>query len=133
MSKFKRMQQLAFGKTISNPVPLTESKLPEKIKEMVMSALSEKKKPKKEADTLEPETEESIPTETSTEVPADTLEPSSPADGADIDPQVKAIQDALQKAYAGAKALGDEKLTNQIGNTITMLVRTQVLGGQQGV
>jgi hypothetical protein len=37
----------------------------------------------------------------------------------------------LQKAFAQAKTLGDEKLMNQIGNTITMLVRTQVLGQQQ--
>ena len=29
-----------------------------------------------------------------------------------------------------AKALNDEKLVNQIGNTITMLVRTQVVGQQ---
>jgi len=48
----------------------------------------------------------------------------------DIDPKVKAIQDSLSKALANAKALGDEKLVNQIGNTITMLVRTQVVGQQ---
>lgn len=48
----------------------------------------------------------------------------------DIDPTVKSIQDSLQKAFAQAKTLGDEKLMNQIGNTITMLVRTQVLGAQ---
>ena len=55
----------------------------------------------------------------------------APTDGGmDINPNVKSIQDSLQKAYVSAKELGDEKLINQIGNTITMLVRTQVLGGQ---
>ncbi len=66
-----------------------------------------------------------------TEMPADdTLAPTS-TDEIDIDPKVKAIQDSLSKALANAKALGDEKLVNQIGNTITMLVRTQVVGQQQ--
>ena len=64
------------------------------------------------------------------EMPEDTMAP-EPVDGADIDPTVKSIQDSLQKAFAQAKTLGDEKLIAQIGNTITMLVRTQVLGGQQ--
>ena len=70
----------------------------------------------------------------------DTLEPTdagaemdmsgAPDTGIDIDPKVKHIQDLLQKAYANAKEVGDEKLMTQIGNTITMVVRNQVLGGQ---
>jgi len=63
--------------------------------------------------------------------PMDTVAPEASTIG-DIDPTVKSIQDSLQKAFAQAKTLGDEKLMNQIGNTITMLVRTQVLG-QQGM
>ena len=58
------------------------------------------------------------------------MAPSAP-EGMDIDPKVKSIQDSLQKAYANAKALGDEKLATQIGNTLTMLLRDQVLGGGQ--
>ena len=46
----------------------------------------------------------------------------------DIKPEIKTIQDLLQKALANAQQLGDEKLIKQIGNTLTMLVRTQVLG-----
>jgi hypothetical protein len=61
--------------------------------------------------------------------PIDTMAPEADTIG-DIDPTVKSIQDSLQKAFAQAKTLGDEKLMNQIGNTITMLVRTQVLGQQ---
>jgi hypothetical protein len=60
-------------------------------------------------------------------MPEDTIAP-EPTDGADIDPTVKSIQDSLQKAYALAQQLGDEKLATQIGNTLTMLLRDQVLG-----
>ncbi len=48
-----------------------------------------------------------------------------------MDPLVKKAQDDFNKAYASAKALGDEKLTTQMGNTVMMLVRTHILGGKQ--
>jgi hypothetical protein len=69
------------------------------------------------------------PQPTDDEVPSDTMTPEASAE-IDIDPKVKTIQDSLSKALANAKALGDEKLVQQIGNTITMLVRTQVVGQQ---
>lgn len=107
---------------------LTESTLRNKIKELVQSTLGEAKKKKKEAD-VAPQ-EDVVDMDMSAEVPAeDTLAPAS-TDEIDIDPKVKTIQDSLSKALANAKALGDEKLVNQIGNTITMLVRTQVVGQQ---
>lgn len=133
MSKqFEHMQKLAFGKIITESLTsqnLTESELRNKIKELVQSTLGEaKKKKKKEAD-VAPQ-EDVVDMDMSAEVPAeDTLAPTS-TDEIDIDPKVKAIQDSLSKALANAKALGDEKLVNQIGNTITMLVRTQVVGQQ---
>jgi hypothetical protein len=129
--QFKHMQKLAFGKIITeslNSQNLTESELRNKIKELVQSTLGEAKKKKKEAD-VAPQ-EDVVDVDMSAEVPAeDTLAPTS-TDEIDIDPKVKAIQDSLSKALANAKALGDEKLVNQIGNTITMLVRTQVVGQQ---
>lgn len=129
--QFKHMQKLAFGKIIAeslNSQNLTESELRNKIKELVQSTLGEAKKKKKEAD-VAPQ-EDVVDMDMSAEVPAeDTLAPTS-TDEIDIDPKVKAIQDSLSKALANAKALGDEKLVNQIGNTITMLVRTQVVGQQ---
>jgi hypothetical protein len=64
-----------------------------------------------------------------TEIPSDTMAPDMSSE-IDIDPKVKSIQDSLSKALANVKALGDEKLVNQIGNTIIMLVRTQVVGQQ---
>jgi hypothetical protein len=136
MKEFEKMQKLAFGhvvpalKTIQNPpISLTESTLKTKIKELVHSTLGEAKKKKKEED-VAPQEDVDLEMSATEEMPEDTISPES-VDGADIDPTVKSIQDSLQKAFAQAKTLGDEKLIAQIGNTITMLVRTQVLGGQQ--
>ncbi len=129
-NQFEKMQKLAFGKAITenNPQSLTESSLKDKIKELVHSSLGEaKKKKKKEAD-VAPQ-EDIIDMGMNMDTPSDTIAPAS-TDEIDIDPKVKAIQDSLSKALANAKALGDEKLVNQIGNTITMLVRTQVVGQQ---
>lgn len=133
MSKqFEHMQKLAFGKVIteSNPQSLTESALKDKIKELVHSSLGEaKKKKKKEVDVAPQEDAIDMDMGMDMDTPSDTIAPAS-TDEIDIDPKVKTIQDSLSKALANAKALGDEKLVNQIGNTITMLVRTQVVGQQ---
>jgi hypothetical protein len=45
----------------------------------------------------------------------------------DVDPNVKAVQDALTQAQAAAEKLGDEKLTDQIGNTITFFTRSHIV------
>jgi hypothetical protein len=138
MSKqFENMQKLAFGKVVTEPKLLTENNLRSKIKELVHSSLGEAKKKKKEPEDVAPQ-DDSVEldmdmdtTEPSldTEIPTDTMTPDV-SNEIDIDPKVKAIQDSLSKALANAKALGDEKLVQQIGNTITMLVRTQVVGQQ---
>jgi hypothetical protein len=44
----------------------------------------------------------------------------------EVDPNVKAVQDALTAAQAAAADLGDEKLTDQIGNTITFFTRQHI-------
>jgi Holliday junction resolvase RusA-like endonuclease len=103
----------------------TKSALKAYIREVI---LNEAKKKKKED--VAPQEDIDIDMDMSTEeTPTDAMAPETSAE-VDIDPKVKAIQDALNKALANAKALGDEKLVNQIGNTITMLVRTQVVGQQ---
>lgn len=48
-----------------------------------------------------------------------------------VNPNVKAVQDALTQAQAAARTLGDDKLTDQIGNTITFFTRTHIVGGEQ--
>ena len=131
---YEHMQKLAFGKVVTPTAqPLNESNLKDKIKELVHSSLGEAKKKKKkdvapQDDTvdLDLSMDAEAPAE---EMPTDTITPETPSD-IDIDPKIKSVQDYLQKAYANAKELGDEKLMTQIGNTITMVVRNQVLGGQ---
>jgi len=150
MSKqFLHMQKLAGLITESEYKKLStlnESDLKNKIRELVFSSLDEaKKKKKKEKDVAPQEdTEVTTPIDTTTDTetttstdttttPTDTAPQADTTGEVDIDPKVKAIQDSLQKALANAKQLSDEKLVKQIGNTLTMLVRTQVLGTQQTV
>jgi len=119
---------------------ISESALKNKIKELVHSSLGEAKKKKKPEDIapqddsveldMGPDAEEPS-MDAGAEVSTDTMSPEVSSE-IDIDPKVKSIQDSLSKALANAKALGDEKLVNQIGNTITMLVRTQVVGNNMG-
>ena len=45
----------------------------------------------------------------------------------EVDPNVKAVQDALTQAQAAAQQLGDKKLMDQIGNTITFFTRAHVV------
>ena len=127
-NSFEHMQKLAFGKIITGAEKevLTENALKAKIKELVHSSLGEAKKKKKEED-VAPQEDIDLEMSATEEMPEDTIAP-EPTDGADIDPTVKSIQDLLQKAYALAQQLGDEKLATQIGNTLTMLLRDQVLG-----
>lgn len=141
MSKqFEHMQKLAFGKVLIKESMVNKKFTTEALKAHIREiVLDEAKKKKGEKEDVAPQEDvdvdlnmgdEQLPAEpTGEEPPMDTVAPDA---GGDIDPTVKSIQDSLQKAFAQAKTLGDEKLMNQIGNTITMLVRTQVLG-QQGV
>lgn len=135
--QFENMQKLAFGKKLINESTekMTKSLLKQKIKEMILNEMNEAKKKKDKPEDVAPQEDVdldlNIGGESNSEPSMDTV---TPTDGSmDIDPTIKSIQDSLQKAFAASKQLGDEKLTNQIGNTITMLVRTQVLGAQQGM
>jgi len=51
----------------------------------------------------------------------------------EVDPTIKAVQDALTQAQAAAQQLGDPKLTDQIGNTITFFTRSHVVNKQGAV
>lgn len=46
---------------------------------------------------------------------------------------VKGLQDSLEAALEAAKQMGDEKLVDQIGNTITFFTRTHVVKERQNV
>jgi hypothetical protein len=62
-----------------------------------------------------------------TEVAADGEENIDVDTTTEVDPNVKAVQDALTQAQAAAQKLGDPKLTDQIGNTITFFTRAHVV------
>lgn len=96
-------------------------------------SLNEAKKKSKDVapqEDIELDLDTEVPAEPAAEPAAEPMaEPASaPSGELDIKPEIKTIQDLLQKALANAQQLGDEKLIKQIGNTLTMLVRTQVLG-----
>jgi hypothetical protein len=50
----------------------------------------------------------------------------------EVDPNVKSVQDALTQAQAAAQQLGDKKLMDQIGNTITFFTRSHVVEKPKG-
>lgn len=58
------------------------------------------------------------------EIPLDTPDEKISTD--QVDPIVKDIQDALTQAQAAAEKLNDDKLSKQIGNTITMFTRSHI-------
>lgn len=136
MKQFEHMQKLAFGETIpaiKHYDTLNESNnLKDTIKGLIHKSLGESKKKKKD---VAPQEDIDIEDITNTDDSVDNQDVSqddTPSE-VDINPNIKAIQDSLNKAMANAQQLGDEKLINQIGNTITMLVRTQVVGQQQNI
>jgi|688.fasta_scaffold12932_8 hypothetical protein len=116
-NQFTRMQKIAGLITESleeNITSISKSDFKNMIREMV---LAEAKKDKKEEEVdveMDAETEE-IPTE---ETPTEDTPEGNPDD----------ILDALKTALGGAKALGDEKLIDQIGNTITFYTRVHIVG-----
>ena len=109
----------------------------ESLKEIILDeykSLNEAKKKKSKdvapQEDIELDLDTEVPAEPAAEPAAEPMAEPAPASSGELDikPEIKTIQDLLQKALANAQQLGDEKLIKQIGNTLTMLVRTQVLG-----
>ena len=75
---------------------------------------------------LEEAEEEVEDEEVDVEVGDEEVETTDVETTAEVDPNIKAVQDSLTAAQAAAAALGDEKLTDQIGNTITFFTRQHV-------
>jgi len=91
---------------------ISKSDFKNMIREMV---LAEAKKDEKEEEDVEIEDTETVDTE---EMPTEETPQGNPDD----------ILDSLKTALDGAKALGDEKLVDQIGNTITFYTRVHIVG-----
>jgi hypothetical protein len=122
---------------------MKKSELKNKIKEMVLAEVdldidNMEDAPESEVDFLAEvdailaEADEETDTETAdaeVETPEGTedVEVTDTTTTAEVDPNVKAVQDALTQAQAAAQQLGDAKLTDQIGNTITFFTRSHVV------
>jgi hypothetical protein len=95
------------------------------------NSIDEAKKKKKDEESedisIEDITDE-VPTD---EAPAEETETTIDVTTDQVNPNIKAVQDALTQAQAAAKTLGDDKLTDQIGNTITFFTRAHIVGGDQ--
>jgi hypothetical protein len=88
---------------------------------MVIKAAQEEAMNLKEADETEKDTAEAE------DVTVDDTETIDTETTTEVNPDVKAVQDALTQAQAAAQKLGDAKLTDQIGNTITFFTRAHVV------
>jgi len=88
---------------------------------MVIKAAQEEAMNLKEADETEKDTAEAE------DVTVDDTETIDTETEVEVDPNVKAVQDALTQAQVAAQKLGDPKLTDQIGNTITFFTREHVV------
>ena len=89
------------------------SELKAKIKETILAELS-----LSEAD------EDEVDVDIEDEVSVDVEEP---AEAAGLSSDEQEIQDNLKMAYDNAVAIGDQKLADQIGNSITFFTRTHVV------
>lgn len=114
---------------MTKKVKMTKSKLKEKIREEILSALNEEEnfealldEDKKE----DKEEEDEMDTEVDVDMDVATEEP-TPAPASGLSAEEQEIQNSLKIAYDNAAAIGDEKLANQIGNSITFFTRTHVV------
>jgi hypothetical protein len=100
------------NKTNENISYISKSDFKNMIREMI---LEEAKKDEKEEEDIEIEDDETVDTEETPE--------GNPDD----------ILNSLKTALNGAKALGDEKLIDQIGNTITFYTRVHIVGQENNI
>ena len=94
-----------------------------KLEDLGHFKLEEAKKDKEEEEDIEIEDIEDIEGVEDVEI-EDTPSP----DVSGITGDEKKVQDSLESALIAAKELGDEKLINQIGNSITFFTRSHVVG-----
>ena len=100
---------------------MTKSELKEKIREEILSALNEEM-PIDEAK----EDEEEVDTEVDVDVEEPAMD-AEPAPSQGLTAEEQEIQNSLKIAYDSAAAIGDQKLADQIGNSITFFTRTHVV------
>jgi|TARA_B110000503_G_C7033408_1_gene365027 hypothetical protein len=96
---------------------MTKQALKEKIKAEILSTLKEA-----DEDEIEDEIEDvDVDIDVDVDAPAETS--SEPG----LTSEEMEIQNSLKKAYDTAVSIGDEKLSNQIANTITFFTKTHIV------
>jgi len=114
--------------------PLGESKEEKKSNKMKKSELKEMIRTaflsEAEGDEEEVDVEDTEEVDVDTDVEATDGDDIDVTDNANVEMtgDKKEIQDNLQAALEAAKALGDQKLIDQIGNSITFFTRTHIVG-----
>ena len=125
------MDQVDETKEETNSNKMKKSELKEMIKAAMLAEMEVEETEVYEAEgdeeEVDVEAEETEDVETA-DVAVDDAETTDIETTAEISPEVKATQDALTSAIEAAKALGDQKLADQIGNSITFFTRTHVVG-----
>jgi hypothetical protein len=114
---------------------MTKTELKEKIRAEIMATLSEESTVEAEGDeddldaALDAAEDEVGDEEPADDTPADEPVGAEPelSDEAGLSDEETAIQADLKKAYDNAVTIGDEKLANQIANTITFFTRAHVV------
>jgi len=115
-SKIKEMVLAEMNLNISDETPESEEDFLAEIENM-LNGVDEAKKDKEEVDTEE----------ATDDITVDDTETIDTTTTTEVDPNVKEVQDALTQAQAAAQKLGDPKLTDQIGNTITFFTRAHIV------
>ena len=100
---------------------MKKSELKEKIREEILSTLNEEM-PIDEAK----EDEEEVDTEVDVDVEEPAMD-AEPAQSQGLTAEEQEIQNSLKIAYDNAASIGDQKLADQIGNSITFFTRTHVV------
>jgi len=120
--------------TSDKPSNMLEENLRSKVREIILSKLSENYSDLEEAKKDEEPTED-IPED---ETPIEDIEGDFPGEGegeinvsqdaeANLSGTKGNVQDNLEAALKAAQDLGDQKLIDQIGNTITFFTRAHVI------
>jgi hypothetical protein len=130
----QKVKDILTNESVKSKMKVSELKA--KIKEMIVAEMDGPAEIAKEYDFLaelesmleaDEETDEEADAEATDEVAPEEVDTTVDVTTSEVDPNVKDVQDALTQAQAAAQKLGDPKLTDQIGNTITFFTRSHVV------
>lgn len=103
---------------------MKKSELKAKIREEILAALNEEEIEEMPLDEAKEDEEVDAEVDVAVEEPAMDAEP---AQSQGLTAEEQEIQNSLKIAYDNAAAIGDQKLADQIGNSITFFTRTHVV------